>query len=179
MHIIIGLLTTLAGLVWALHALQNAGFDLNSLNPFYYARRRKWQNTYGARPILNIDEPMTLGAVMVIGVAGCDGSITREAKTAMLDMFQSEFGLNASGANELYISASHLLKGEDNLAAQIPNIVKRSKEKVNEDQYVSILSLMNKTGNLEGGLVADQIAMVEAFSIQYDFTRVINGKWNN
>ena len=66
MHIVIGLLTTLAGLVWALHALQNAGFDLNSLSPFYYARRRKWQNTYGARPILNIDEPMTLGAVMVI-----------------------------------------------------------------------------------------------------------------
>ena len=118
MYIIIGFLTTIAGLIWALHALQNAGFDLNSLNPFYYARRRKWQNTYGARPILN-------------------------------------------------------------LAQQIPNIVKRSKENVNEEQYVSILSLMNKAGNLEGGLVADQIAMVETFSNQYDFERVTNAKWNN
>ncbi len=92
-------------------------------------------------------------------------------------MFQSEFGLNAGGANELYISASHRLKGEDNLAQQVPNIVKRSQDKVTEEQYVSILSLMNKTGNLEGGLVADQVAMVDAFSNQYDFTRVTNSKW--
>ena len=177
MHIIIGLLTTTAGLIWALYALQNSGFDLNSLNPFYYARRRKWQATYGARPILNIDEPMTLGAVMILGVAGCDGSITRETKGEILEMFQSEFGLGLDSANELYISASHLLKGEDNLAEQIPNITKRSKESVTEEQYVSIVSLMNAAGKLEGGFVADQIAMIEAFSGQYDFKRVTNSKW--
>ena len=82
MHIIIGLLTTTAGLIWALHALQNSDFDLNSLNPFYYARRRKWQNTYGARAILNIDEPMTLGAVMILGVAD---------QLAMIDAFSNQY----------------------------------------------------------------------------------------
>ena len=179
MHIIIGLLTTTAGLIWALHALQNSGFDLNSLNPFYYARRRKWQSTYGARPILNIDEPMTLGAVMVLGVAGCDGSITRETKADIFNMFQSEFGLDAKGANELYISASHLLKGEENLVGQMPHIVKRSKDKLNEEQHLSIVLLMDKAGNLEGGLGDVKIAMMEAFSNQYSFNRVIKGKWDN
>ncbi|OUS31609.1 hypothetical protein A9Q99_03305 [Gammaproteobacteria bacterium 45_16_T64] len=178
MHIIIGFLTTLAGLIWALHALQNSGFDLNSLNPFYYARRRKWQSTYGERPILNIDEPMTLGAVMAVGIAGRDGAITRETKNTILDMFQTEFGLQESGANELYISASHLLKGEDNLVGQMTNIVKRSKSSVSEEQYLSIMSLMKKVGSAEGIFSEDQSVLMDAFASQYTFKRSLNSKWS-
>lgn len=43
MHILIGLITAIAGLVWALHSLQNAGVNLNGFNPFYWMRRRKWE----------------------------------------------------------------------------------------------------------------------------------------
>ena len=34
MHIIIGVITAIAGFMWALHSLQNAGVDLNAFNPF-------------------------------------------------------------------------------------------------------------------------------------------------
>ena len=37
---LIGFITALAGLIWALHSLQNAGVNLNAFNPFYWARRR-------------------------------------------------------------------------------------------------------------------------------------------
>lgn len=41
MHIIIGVITAIAGLLWALNRLNESGFNLNSLNPFLWARRRK------------------------------------------------------------------------------------------------------------------------------------------
>lgn len=51
MHIIIGFITAFAGLVWALNSLQNAGFDLNSLNPFALMRRRRWAKKLGTKPM--------------------------------------------------------------------------------------------------------------------------------
>lgn len=54
MHIVIGVISALAGLCWALIALQRSGLDLNELNPFLWARRRKWRMLYGTRPIFNL-----------------------------------------------------------------------------------------------------------------------------
>ena len=61
MHIIIGLITAIAGFIWALHSLQNAGFDLNALNPFTWARRRKWEMQLGTKPMHALTDSIRSG----------------------------------------------------------------------------------------------------------------------
>jgi hypothetical protein len=50
MHLFIAAITALAGLPYALSALQQADFDLNSL-PFLACRRWQWRRFTGTKPI--------------------------------------------------------------------------------------------------------------------------------
>ena len=43
MHIVLGVLSAVAGLIWAIVALQRSGFDPASLNPFLWYRRSQWR----------------------------------------------------------------------------------------------------------------------------------------
>ena len=49
-HIVIGVLSAVAGLIWAMVALQRSGLDLNALNPFLWHRRSQWKKKYGENP---------------------------------------------------------------------------------------------------------------------------------
>ena len=69
MHIIIAIVTAIAGLIWALIRLQNSGIDLNSFNPFYWARRRKWERQYTMKPIHNLQQPLDAAVVWLVGIA--------------------------------------------------------------------------------------------------------------
>jgi len=53
MHIVLSVITALAGLIWAISSLQKSGFDINSLNPFLWHRRNSWRNIHDAKPIIN------------------------------------------------------------------------------------------------------------------------------
>jgi hypothetical protein len=46
MHYLIGLITAVAMLIFALSRLQRAGLDLNALNPFLWYRRAQWKKLY-------------------------------------------------------------------------------------------------------------------------------------
>ena len=41
MHILIGLITAIAGLFWALNSLQRSEFNFGLSNPFLWSRRKK------------------------------------------------------------------------------------------------------------------------------------------
>lgn len=89
MHIIIGVLTAIAGLVWALHSLQNSGVDLNSFNPFTWARRRKWEKLYGAKPLYNLVKPMEAAASLIVGTLAQEGIISSDQKMQVISLFNS------------------------------------------------------------------------------------------
>ena len=91
MHIVIAAITAIAGLLWALNALQRSGFQFSSLNPFLAWRRWQWSRSYGARPIYKLERPMDVAAVLLLGVAKADGAITSDQKRELLAMFQDEF----------------------------------------------------------------------------------------
>ena len=69
MHYIIGLITALAGLLWALNSLQRSGFKLSSINPFAWHRRSQWSQKYGADPVTRVQDPLELVAVLLMGMA--------------------------------------------------------------------------------------------------------------
>ena len=104
MHIVIGALSAMAGLIWAFVALQRSGFNPDSINPFLWYRRAQWRRKYGVRPIYNLDDPMDVAAVLILGVAKCEGEISREQKQAIQGLFETEFGLDNNAAADLLLT---------------------------------------------------------------------------
>ncbi|MFO1351959.1 MAG: hypothetical protein U1F68_15300 [Gammaproteobacteria bacterium] len=51
MHIVIGFIVALSGLIFALARLQSVGFDLHSLNPFLAYKRYQWKKKYSTKPL--------------------------------------------------------------------------------------------------------------------------------
>src|SRR5918999_4509931 len=100
MHVIIAVITALAGLLWAMNALQRSGFQLSSLNPFLAWRRWQWRKTYGGRPIYKLDRPMDVAAVLLLGVAKADGEITSDQKREPLAPYQGEVSISRDQASD-------------------------------------------------------------------------------
>ena len=94
---LIAAITAIAGLLWALNALQRSGFHFSSLNPFLAYRRWQWSRTYGGRPIYKLERPIDVAAVLLLGVAKADGAITSDQKRELLAMFHLYFVGSAEG----------------------------------------------------------------------------------
>lgn len=158
MHILIGLLTAIAGLVWALYRLQNSGVDLNAFNPFYWARRRQWQKKLGTKPIHCLDNAMDAAALLLVAMAKLDGDITRESKTEIIALFESRFGLSNQEAVECFASSAYLLRDEINLIGEIKNILAPCSATMSSSQKQSLIDMLDVVGNYDGVLSVDQSA---------------------
>ena len=80
MHIVIGVLTAIAGLIWALAALRKSDFNFSSLDPFAFYRRFQWNKKYSDKAIYALSGPLDVAALLLFGVAICEGAISREQK---------------------------------------------------------------------------------------------------
>ena len=101
MHIVISVITALGGLIWALIALQKSGFDVSVLNPFLWHRRSLWRKKYDTKPIYKLSEPVDVAALLLLGVAKCEGEISSEQKQKILSIFAHDLHLGADDANDL------------------------------------------------------------------------------
>lgn len=179
MHIIIGLLTAIAGLIWALHSLQNSGVDLNSFNPFTWARRRRWQKTYGLKPLYNLRDSMDVAAVVVVGLLKQEGEISKEQKAFVLQLFQDEFRLDASKAAELFVSSTYLIKDELDFASCINKIFESTKQYFTAPQAESLMLMMEKTARLEGEATKNQMSIMQQVGRELNQLQGQSGKWTN
>ncbi|MCL2310224.1 MAG: TerB family tellurite resistance protein [Proteobacteria bacterium] len=110
MHIVIGVITAIAGLIWALVALRREGVSLDSFNPFAWYRRYQWRKKFQAHPALTADNPMDIAAIVLLHTAELKGELTRETRQALLDIFQSTFKIEEKEADELFSATSFRLK---------------------------------------------------------------------
>lgn len=148
-HIVIGLITALGGLVWALYRLQSAGVDLNGFNPFAWMRRRKWEKKLGTKPMHALTSSMQAAGLLIVAVAKEHGDVTRESKLEILVMFEKEFGLSRSKALEMYSSSMYLLQGALNMAAEVKDIVEPSQSEFTEENITKLLTMLKTTAQLE------------------------------
>lgn len=162
MYILIGIITAIAGLIWALHSLQNAGVDLNAFNPFTWARRRKWEKQLGTKPMHALTDTMEAAALLVVAVARQKGDITREVKQETLSLFQTEFGVNESRAAELFSASSHLITGVLDMALEVRHVLAPSKEDFQVTQVEKLLQMLRQIAALEGGANESQQRIIEA-----------------
>lgn len=156
MHILIGLITAVAGLIWALYSLQKAGINLNSFNPFFWYRRHQWRQKLGDGPLYTLNKPIDVAAVILLGIAKLEGEISKEQKRSIITIFSKEFHLSQDGAKDLFASSSYLLQHENNFLKNIKKIMARTAELFDQEQIASIIELMKKVAEMESPISTDQ-----------------------
>lgn len=167
MHIIIGIITALGGLIWALYRLQNSGVDLNSFNPFFWARRRKWEKLHGTKPMHRLEEPLEAASLLVVAVATYEKDITRDLKNDIVGLFVSEFSISNEKAMELYSASMHLLKDVGSVEAEVRHILAPSKSKFSPGQVSSLLSMAKLAAEFESSLTEEQARIIKAIEKEF------------
>lgn len=178
MHIVIAAITALAGLLWALNALQRSGFHLDSLNPFLAYRRWQWRKTYGTRPIYRLQRPMDVAAVLLLGVAKADGDITSDQKRELLGMFQSEFEISRDEASDLLLASSHLIRDEIYLVDNIDKLLEPCAERFEPDAVTSLLAMMKRIALLDGSINSEQQKLIDATQQYFAGRARGTGRWS-
>lgn len=178
MHIIIAVITALAGLIWALNSLQRSGFNLNALNPFLAYRRWQWRRTYGGRPIYKLDRPIDVAAVLLLGIAKADGAITSDQKKTLLEMFQSEFDISRDEASDLLLASSHLIRDEIYIVDHLVKILERSAERFEPEAVASLLAMMRRLAAMDGSINSEQEKLINATDQYFASREKPNRVWS-
>lgn len=139
MHIILGMLTAIISLLYILDRL---GIDVGYLNPFTWARRRAWAKKYEGDPIYSIEDPIHLAAIFVVGTAKLGEDVSAETKATIVGLFAKTFSLSDKGANELYISAAHLLGAPQVMEAQLAGVADKHRETFSGSQADSLFDML-------------------------------------
>ena len=163
MHIIIAVITAIAGLIWALNSLQRAGFDLNSLNPGYWARRKRWENKQ-INPLYAIETPRELAAVLMFAAMRQAGDPTTQEKDHLLSLYETELKFAAPDATEMYSVASHLVATDPNYVHKVSDLVAPSLPAMSAEQKESIPQLVEKVASFNGDANATQQAFQRAIA---------------
>lgn len=177
MHYVIGLITAIAGLIWALHSLQRAGVDLNSFNPFFWWRRRQIAKLYGANPLHVLDNPMEVASLLMLATVKCDGEVSREEKQFLLKTFEREFHVSEHEACSLLSQASYLLRDETDITAQLEKILARSRSTFTDQQIESTIDLMRQGASLDAPANKIQQALICETSRIFGAAKIEPGKW--
>jgi hypothetical protein len=112
LHYLIGLITAVAMLIFALSRLQRAGLDLNALNPFLWYRRAQWKKLYATKPLYALDKPMEIAALLLVATAKCEGEVSAQQEKFLLDTFKNDFHLSDKEASELLAASAYLLRND-------------------------------------------------------------------
>ncbi|WP_237066894.1 TerB family tellurite resistance protein [Microbulbifer guangxiensis] len=177
MHIIIVILTALAGLIWALVRLQDSGVNLNSFNPFFWLRRHKWEKKLGTKPMHQLERPLEAAGLLLVSVAKAEGEITRELKGYVVKLFKSEFKLDEPRAAELFNSSSYMLSEAGIMEAEVKNILAPSKRLFTESQVQSLLHMLNEVACAEGDVSEAQRAIIAAVEAELIAKQIPSGQW--
>lgn len=144
MHIVLALLGSIVTILILLSRLADAGFDLGGLNPFLWNRRRKWRKKYDGNPLFKMDNPMDATALLMVATAKANGDMSREDKTLLLQLFETDFNLSKKDAAGLLISSAHLLGNGQELNNSVESFLKPSKAIFSDTQALSAIALTTK-----------------------------------
>jgi len=178
MHIVLAVLSSLAGLFWALATLQRSGFNPDSINPFLWLRRSRWRRHYSIPPLYRLEEPMDVAAVLILGTVKCEGEISAEQKRAIKAIFEQYFKLDGDAAADLLLASAHLIRDEIYLVDKLDRIIETSSRQFTPEQAASLLSLMTRVGTLESALNEEQRKLITATEQYFERLFAKQPAWN-
>jgi hypothetical protein len=170
MHIIIGIISAAAGLIWAINSLQRSGLDLNSFNPFYWARRRKWEKLRGANPLHSINQPIEAATVIIVGALKEIGEITTEQKNRLIEIFQSQLHLSEASSKEAFSSAIFMVKDLINFHQSIKNILAPTIDSFTPEQSQSLIKIVEEVIKLDGEPTETQSLIIKSLKSEFKRT---------
>lgn len=172
MHIILGILGTIVTILVLFKRLSDSGIDIGWLNPFTWRRRRAWRKKIEGNPVFALEHPLEAAAMLATAVAKIDGEISREEKTTLLALFQSEFRKTEKEASDLLLSSIYIFGDGQEALRKPERIIERSLEKFSEDQAKSVMSLLETIKEIDINNVEEKekfISKIEAvFSNRFD-----------
>lgn len=174
MHIIIGFLTAVTGLLWALHRM---GVDLGGLNPFDWKRRRTWRKRYETKPLHQLQRPIEAATVLLVAMVSVEGLVSREQKEALQGIFREEFNKSAAEAADMFGSGVFLLKDSADIVHEVPFILEPNREAFTESQINTLLKLLDQVAHLEGEVTPMQKDIIAAVEKELVGNRVRAGEW--
>jgi len=143
------------------NSLQNSGFDLNSLNPFAWARRRKWEKLYGTKAIHNLARPIEAAAILIVGLVREEGEISKEQKETIVTIFEEEFALTRQQSIDVFGSSVFMLKDEINFDQSVKKVLEPCKTKFTSQQTESLITILERISTLEGSPTDSQLRIKE------------------
>ncbi len=161
MHYLIGLISAVAMLIFALSRLQRAGLDLNALNPFLWHRRAQWRRLHASKPLYSLDKPMDVAALLLLATAKCEGEISAGQKKFLLHTFKQEFHLSDKEAAGLLTSSAYLMRDELYIANQLDKVLARSKQAFTPEQAESTIEMMQRLSWLDGEPNDEQAKLID------------------
>lgn len=171
MHILIGLITSIAGLVWALHYLQRSGFDINDYNPFLWARRREWQKRRAARPVFALAQPIEVAVVVMVAIAREGGELIAKDRERLIELFMTELKLAERYARELLTLSEHMLRDGPSIVGQVGKVVEPCKDQFSDAQIQSLKELLQRAPAGTRPLSERQNSIVREFAAVFDKTQ--------
>ena len=178
MHYLIGLISAVAMLIFALSRLQRAGLDLNALNPFLWYRRAQWRRLHGSKPLYSLDKPMDVAALLLLATAKCEGEVSAQQKKFLLDTFKREFHLPEKEAAGLVTSSAYLMRDELYIANQLEKVLARSKQAFTPEQIESMIELMQRISWLDGEPNYEQARLIERTKQILAVNATTGGTWS-
>ncbi|TGD76121.1 TerB family tellurite resistance protein [Mangrovimicrobium sediminis] len=147
MHVLIGLLTAIASLLYALDRL---GVDIGWLNPWAWARRRRWRKQLSVNPAFNLNTPMEAVALLLVATARIDGDLSAEEKAELKRLFEDSFKLNSRDVSSLMSSSTFLLGSGDEVFQRPEEVLARSLDRFSPEQKDSSLEMLNTISGVGG-----------------------------
>ena len=163
MHIVIGVLTAIAGLFFAINAMKQSG-AWDSLNPFLWKRRSQWKSRYHSNPLYNLTKPLEVAGLLILGAARSEGELSSEHKQAVLDLYQNDLHMDQEQASAMFVSSSHFLKDAFPLAEKVGKILEHSVQQFDNNQKQSVVDLMSRIAAFESAPNKQQQDLIGAVS---------------
>lgn len=173
MHVLIAFLTTLASLLYALDRL---GIDIGWLNPWSWARRRKWRKQYHANPAYSLTEPMEVAALLLTATAKIDGDISSEEKKALLRIFEDTFKQTANDASALFGSSVYLLGNSRDVYSRPEKVIEPCLTGFSEEQKTSMLELLEQIASVSDAPRQTQLDFIAKIR-NYLIPKIENNSW--
>lgn len=157
MHIVIGLLGGVAGLFYVMTTWQTSG-TIDPFNP----RRLRGKNKLVTQPLYSLKRPIDAAAVLILGIAKCEGEISQEQKKSTLSLFKNEFNMSHEDAQNLFNSSAFLLKDDVSIVTYVDKILKLSQSAFTQAQIHSLLSLMSLVSEIDSAMSEEQEQMIQS-----------------
>ena len=155
---VIALLGAIAGLLWALNAIDKSGL---SLNPFAWWRRFQWQKQHHTRPLYRLTDPTEVAVVLMLGTAKCKGEVTATQKARLRELCTGTMKLSEAEADDLLVAATFLVRDQVYIVDNLERILLNTRRRLSAEQKASVLNMMEEVARVDGPANAEQRRLID------------------